>query len=291
MASTQAVPRPPRSGSPTPNRMPLTLISSKGNGLANRYILHAVEGWGKTSFAAQTPRPIFLMIRDTGLETLIENSQLPEIPHFPAIEAWEDLLGALETLRTEPHDFRTVVLDVLNGAERLCHEHVCTRDFNGDWSDKGFEGYKRGYEISLADWRGMLAALDRLRVERKMAVMALCHTKVETFKNPTGPDYDRFQGALYKSTVALTNQWADAVLFGNFEVSVGNVQENKKTGATRGKGMGGKTRVMYCSQDASMVAKNRLGLPDEIEMGDSPQQAWTNFVAALKESRKDQVSQ
>lgn len=262
-------------------------MSSKGNGLPNRYILHAVEGWGKTSFAAQTPRPIFLMVRDTGLETLIENGQIGETPHFPPIETWDDLLAALETLRTEQHEFRTIVIDVLNGAERLCHEHVCQRDFNSDWSDKGFEGYKRGYEVALADWRGMLAALDRLRAERKMAVMALCHTKVETFKNPTGPDYDRFQGALYKSTVALTNQWADAVLFGNFEVSVGSVQENKKTGITRGKGMGGKTRVMYCSQDASMVAKNRLGLPDEIEMGDSPQQGWANFVAALKVGRKD----
>ena len=232
-------------------------------------------------------RPVFIETRqETGLETLIENGQLPEIPHFPEVLTWSDLLSCIDTLTTEPHEFRTLVIDTLNGAERLCHEAVCARDFGDDWSDKGFEGYKRGYEVSVSEWRGkLLTGLDRLRRERKMAIMCLCHTKIETFKNPTGPDYDRFQSSLYKSTTAVTNQWADVILFGNFSVTVGAVQENKKTGAQKGKGTGGNSRVLYCQQDASMVAKNRLGLPPEIDMGSSAAEGWKNFMEAVKAGR------
>lgn len=293
MSTTMTPPRSPRSGATLPltKRFSLSEITGKGPGLPNRYVLHAVEGWGKTSFGAQAPKPIFIQTRqETGLETLIDNGRLPEVPHFPEAMAWDTLTSAIATLTVEDHDYKTLVIDTLNGAERLCHEHVCARDFSNDWTDKGFEGYKRGYEVSLADWREFLSSLDRLRSERRMAIMCLCHTKIETFKNPTGPDYDRFQGALYKSTAALTNQWADVVLFGNFDVSVGAVQENKKTGVQKGKGRGGKTRIMYCEQDASMVAKNRLGLPAEIDMGDSPAQAWANFVAAIKAGRSEVVN-
>jgi AAA domain len=267
-------------------RLSISDITGKGSGLPNRYVLHGVEGWGKTSFAAHAPKPIFIQTRqETGLETLIENGQLPEVAHFPECMTWDVLTGAIDVLISEAHDYRTLVIDTLNGAERLCHEFVCARDFAGDWTDKGFEGYKRGYEVSLNDWRGMLAQLDRLRMDRKMTIMCLCHTKIETVKNPSGPDYDRFQGALYKSTGALTNQWADVILFGNFYASISAIQENKKTGAQKGKASGS-NRVMYCQQDASMVAKNRLGLPPEIEMGNSPAEAWGNFMAAVKSSRE-----
>ncbi|MCZ2076570.1 MAG: ATP-binding protein [Bryobacterales bacterium] len=293
MATTTQPPRLAKSGQVAQQitRPSISDIKSSGSGLPNRYVLHAVEGWGKTSFGAQTPRPIFIQTRqETGLETLIDNGQLPETPHFPEVTSWLDLLGAIDTLIEEPHDYRTLVLDTLNGAERLCHEHVAERDFDGIWTDKGFEGYKRGYEVSLADWRGLLAKLDQLRSARRMSIMCLAHTKIETFKNPLGPDYDRFQSALYKSTAAITNQWADVILFGNFDVSISAVQENKKTGAQKGKGKGGKIRVLYCEQDASMVAKNRLGLPSEIEMGSSPAEAWANFMAAVKQGKGENAN-
>lgn len=289
MLPTTATPRRTASAQlPTQTKRPsISEITGKGSGLPNRYLIHAVEGWGKTSFGAQAPRPVFIQTRqETGLEALIENGQLPETPHFPESANWDAVIGAIETLAVEPHEYRTLVLDTINGAERLCHEFVCARDFAGDWSDRGFEGYKRGYETSLADWRVLLSGLDRLRVERKMSIVCLCHTKTETFKNPTGPDYDRFQGSMYKSTMALTNQWVDCILFGNFEVTVGAVQENKKTGVQKGKGAGGKQRVLYCQQDASMVAKNRMGLPSEILMGDSPAEGWANFLAAVKAGRE-----
>jgi hypothetical protein len=267
--------------------MSLAAITGAGSGLPNRYIAHAVEGWGKTSLAAQFPKPIFIQSKgETGLETLINAGRLPEVPHFPEANTWDEFTGYIRALIDEDHQYRTLAIDTLNGGERLCHEHVCATEFGGDWGEKGFSSYQKGPEIALTPWRIMLASLDELREKRKMTIVGLCHTKVAKFSNPSGPDYDRYQPDLNKNTWSISHKWADAVLFGNFETAVSHVKENKKTGEQRGKGEGGKMRILYTVREAAFDAKNRLGLPEEIDMGGSAAEAWTNFVAALKSGRE-----
>lgn len=267
-------------------RLSLSDVTGKGANLPNRAVLHGVEGWGKTSFAAQAPSPVFIQTRgETGLETLIDANQLPEVPHFPEVQTWGELLGAVDVLLEDQHSFRTLAIDALNGAERLCHEHVCQQDFAGDWSDRGFMGYQRGYRIALSPWRELLSRLDRLRSERRMTIFLLCHTAVTTFKNPEGPDYDRYTPKVNAETWALTHQWADVVLFGNYEVLV----DVDRAGAKKGKARGGQQRMMYCERHASYDAKNRLGLPAEIDMGGSPAESWMNFIKAVKAGREKAV--
>jgi hypothetical protein len=224
-------------------------------------VKHAVEGFGKTSWAAYSTRPVFMMARgETGLETLIAAGQIPETPHFPEIQTWEETFDAIRFLHDESHEFRTLVLDTMNGFERLCHEHVCIRDFNGLWDDKGFLGYMRGYEVALADWREFLTELDKLR-EKGMAIIALCHSRVATFKNPEGPDYDRYEADMHRKTWGLTHKWADMVLFGNWLT----LTDDKK----KGKAQGGHHRILYTERTAAYDAKNRHGLPPQIELPDS----------------------
>lgn len=254
----------------------LSRVKSAGNKSPNRVVFHGVEGLGKTSFAAQAPAPIFLMARgETGLETLIDANQLPETPHFPELQDWRSTLESLEALRTQEHPYKTIVLDTMNGFERLCHEFICDTHFGGDWGEKGFSGYMRGYEVALPEWRSFLSLLDRIREERRCSILCLAHTKVKTFKNPEGPDYDRYTVDMHDKTWGLTHKWADMVLFGTFYTTV------EKEGG-RSKGKGGQQRVAYTTRHASYDAKHRHGLPEEIDLGDSPAEAWSNFVKALK---------
>jgi AAA domain len=240
--------------------------------------LHAVEKWGKTSFGAMTRKPIFIETRqETGLETLLDNGRLPDTPHFPECKTWEELRGMIETLIVEPHEYKTLIVDTMNGAERMCHEFVCQREYNGDWGKKGFASYQQGYSVSLPEWRLFLGDLDRLREQKRMAIMLLCHSKIKTFKNPEGADYDRYQPDVHEQTWSLTHKWADCILFGNFSVTVTETDPEKK-----GKGTGGSLRVMYTQRSAAYDAGNRLGLPEDIDMGNSPQEAWANFAEALK---------
>lgn len=245
-------------------------------------MLHGVEGIGKTSFAASAPKPIVLMAKgETGLETLIDSGQANETAHLPEIQTWSEFRDALESIRTEPHDYKTLVLDTLNGFERLCHEHVCATLFNNDWGPQGFASYAKGYDGSMPDLRMMLSTLDAIRSERKMSILALCHTKVETFKNPEGADYDRYQPELHKFSWGLIRKWADIILFANFYTLVTNEVAPKK-GSPKGKGSGGTERLMFAERTAAYDAKNRHGLPAELSMGSSGTEAWGNFISAMK---------
>jgi hypothetical protein len=223
---------------------------------------------------------------ETGLVTLIQNAQLPPTPWLrfsrsdgsasDEAEGWLEALAAIKALVCEEHAFKTLCLDTLNGLERLCHEYVCANYYDGDWGERGFLGFQRGYETALQEWRKLLALLDRLRDERGVGTFALCHTQVKTQANPLGADYDRFLPNMHKKTWDLTHGWCDMCLFGRFEVEV--VAEKNKP---KGKGRGGGTRVLYTTYTACWDAKNRHGLPDEILMGEDPKESWENLQAAL----------
>src|SRR4051812_44233252 len=97
-------------------RPTLASVITGGSGLPSRGVIYGPEGTGKTSLGCAAPRPIVLMTRgETGLETLIDAGRVPETPHLPEIASWPDLLAAVTALATEPHDFKTLVIDALNG--------------------------------------------------------------------------------------------------------------------------------------------------------------------------------
>jgi hypothetical protein len=226
---------------------------------------------------------------ETGLTKLIESGELPEIPHLPELQNWPDLKAAIKFLRTAEHDFKTLNLDTANGAERMLHEYTCETTYNGDWDSKdyGFLAWGgKGYETSLGEWREFLNSLDALREERGMTIFLHFHSKIKTFKNPSGADFDRYVPEMHDKTWTLTKGWLDCILFGNFEVVVKNGSKQPDS-SRKGKAAESAARVLYTNSDnPTYDAKNRLGLPAEIEMGESPKDAWSNFTEALKESRK-----
>ena len=288
--------RQPRGGTasapPAPSKIfQLEDITSTVKPTPTRWGFYATNGFGKTSLLAFAPSPIFIETKgETGLETLINSGQLPPTPHFPEIEAWDDLQAAIRTLATTEHTFKTLVLDTANGAERMMHEFICERDYGGDWDgkDHGFLAWGgKGFEASLGEWRGFLQSLDNLRKTKGMTIFFLMHSKVKTFKNPAGSDFDKYTPEMNEKTWSLTKGWLDATVFGNYEVIVNT---GKKVDVTKkGKAAETSSRILYTNSENPVYdAKNRLGLADEIEMGDSPKQGWANLVAAVKEGRKAQ---
>lgn len=239
-------------------------------------VLYGVPGVGKTSMAAYMPGAVFLTDKqEDGINTLKRSGLVPDVPSFPPVSSWSEVVEILDVLATGEHSYKAVVLDALTGMERLCHEWVCNRDFHGEWGDRGFGGFKRGYDIAIADWRSLLIALDRLRDERNMAVLCLAHAKVVPNKNPDGRDWLRWVPDLHEKTWQATSKWADVVLFADYFVSV-------DTSNGRAKGRGGRQRVAYTEHDAAHEAKNRHGLPTELDMGSSGQEAWQNFSNAMR---------
>lgn len=261
-------------------------ITRGGSGLPSRVIFHSVEGLGKTSFAAHAAKPIFLMTRgETGLLTLIDNGLLRETDHFQEdAKSWDQVLGWLAWLKDNPTDHKTLVIDTLNGAERLCFESVAARNYNGSW--ESFMSYGRGPDKAQEDWIRFLVALDELREKRRMGVICLCHTKVKTFKNPEGDDYDRYTPEMHEKTWGHAHKWADIILFGNHETFI-----KKDKGELRAKGYGSNRRLLFTQRTAAWDAKNRWNLPASIDMGNTGQEAWANFYAAVRAAKQQNVEQ
>jgi hypothetical protein len=282
-------PRSTGSGMQAARIFSLADVKSKSDRpLPSRYGFYAGPGFGKTSIAAHARQPIFLKSRgETGLDTLIDAGQIPPTPSLPEIGHWLDLMAALRFLQQEDHSFKTLVVDTANGMERLCHEYVCERDFGGEWGERGFASYQKGYEISLAEWRLFQNELDKLR-EKGMTIFLLMHAKVKPFKNPSGLDYDRYMPEMHEKTWTMLKGWLDAIIFGNLEVSVHTAKKSDAVDPTKkGKASDTSSRIMFCNSDnASYEAKNRLGLPAEVECGDSPKEAWDNLARAIIAGRK-----
>lgn len=234
---------------------------------APRIILNAVEGWGKTTYGAYAPNPAILMARgETGYETLRKAGRVPDCDCVE-LSKWTDVLTQIDDLRTSKHG--AVILDALGGFERLCHEHMCFRDFGGDWGERGFASYQKGFDVSVAEWLSLLAKLDRVRADRGIPIVLLSHAKVVKFDNPMGSNFDRYVADCHAKTWGVTHKWADAVLFGTY---VAVTVEDKKTKKT--KGIGGDERVLFATRRDAYDAKNRYGLDPQMNVPEDPSATW-----------------
>lgn len=257
----------------------LTRIQKASATRPNIIVLHGQEGVGKTSFAANAPGVVFGMAPgEAGLLTLIGMNRVDETPYLPEWASWGDVMESLDELHRGDHDFRTLAIDTANGVERLCHEHVCATQYGGDWSKKGFLNFQEGFEASVAEWRIFQAKLDAIRRDRGMSVILLVHTKVAAFRNPEGSDFDRYVPDMHAKTWSSLHKFADMILFAKFETAV--VEDG-----SRKKGVGGEQRTLHTEKRAAWDAKNRHGLPEDIDMSDQASEAWSNFINALKEAK------
>lgn len=248
----------------------------------SRTILHAKPCWGKTSFFAKLPNAVFIMFRDDGLLTLMNSGQLPPtIPHWPTVvHDTHELFLCLGELITQQHSYKHVVIDGVSWVDQAMQEKVCAEKYDGEWGDKGFGGFDRGPKIAANEWDEMIDWFEKLR-NHDIGVNLIAHSQVVNFKNPEGPDYERWAPAISKYSWGKLMAWADMVLFGNFEIFV----DTKKAKDTKGKATGGQQRILCTEHHAAYDAKNRHGLPAEIDCGSSATEAWANFTKALREAK------
>ena len=125
-----------------------------------RILIHGVAGVGKSTFAADADRPVFIRTED-GLGKL-------QVPHFPLATSYAEVAEALDALLDEDHAYGTVVIDSVDWLEPLIWAEACKR--NG-WASIETPGFGKGYAEALTVWREYLDKLNALR-DRK-AILTL----------------------------------------------------------------------------------------------------------------------
>ncbi len=218
-----------------------------------RILLYGTHGIGKTTFAAMAESPVFIRTED-GLGAL-------EVDRFPLCTSWGDVLACLDSLIAGKHDYKTVVIDSLDWLERLILAETCRRRQVESIEEIP---YGKGYVHALVHWREVLSRLDRLRHERGMQSILIAHAGIERFQNPETESYDRYVPRLQKHASFLVQEWADEVLFAAWRVHTKSTLERFDRRRIQGIGTG--MRVLRTTERPSHVAKNRLGLPEEIAL-------------------------
>lgn len=225
----------------------MKISSGKIHG-AQKIVLYGPEGIGKTTFAAQLPRPLFI---DTeGGTRHIDVQRFEERP-----DSWTMLLEQVKYVLKQPEVCRTLVIDTADWAESLCVQHICSAH-----QQKGLEafGYGKGYVYLQEEFARLLHLLDEL-VEGRQINVALCaHAAMRKFEQPDEMGaYDRWELKLSKKVAPLVKEWADLLLFANYKVFTVSDQNKHK------KAQGGQ-RVMYAAHHPCWDAKNRHGLEEEL---------------------------
>lgn len=224
---------------------------------AKKVVIYGPEGIGKSTLASKFPEAVFI---DTEGST-----GAMDVARLPTPSSWEMLLEEVEYVKQHPEVCRTLVIDTIDWAEALCVEAICAAH-----NKKGIEdfGYGNGYVYVREAFGRLLNKLTEV-LDRGVNVVLTAHAQMRKFEQPDEMGaYDRWELKLGKKTSSQTSplvkEWADMLLFCNYKTMVVNVDGQ---GATRGrnKAQGGR-RVMYTQHHPCWDAKNRFGLPDEIDM-------------------------
>ena len=218
---------------------------------AQKLVLYAPEGFGKSTFASKFKNPVFI-------DTEGSTKQLDVARFDGDMTDWEEILKAVDYVIKNPDCCDTLVIDTADWAESACIKYTVAQ---GGENIKGIEdfGYGKGYIYAMENFQNLLTKLSEV-VSKGISVVVTAHAQMRKFEQPDEMGaYDRWEMKLSKKDAPLLKEWADIILFGNYKTYV---VEDSKTKSK--KAQGGSKRVMYATHHACWDAKNRHGLPDEM---------------------------
>ena len=223
---------------------------------AQKVVIYGPEGVGKSTLAARFPQPLFI---DTEGST-----NKMDVARYPKPTSWEMLKN--EVREAPKTGCKTIVIDTIDWAEKLCIASICDAS-----QKKGIEdfGYGKGYVYEREEFGKFLDLLQEI-VDGGVNVVLTAHAQIRKFEQPDDLGaYDRWELKLGQKTGSqispIVKEWADMVLFCNYKThTVVTDKEGKKRKAQGGE------RVMYTSHNPCWDAKNRDGLPEILPLAYEP---------------------
>jgi len=259
--------------------------STKGGYLASESVLalflYGPPGVGKTSYAGHFPKPYFVVDQqETGISDLLKFGQVPEPVGIKEVDSWKSLLTTTKKIAAGKTGAKTAIFDSVTGFEKLCFDYHCEKNYNNDWSKKGFLNYFQGPAgAAKTDWPQWIDEINKIR-EAGINVIVIGHSKLGMFNNPWGADYERFTPDCDKRIWAVTHRWAQAILFYCYHV------ELEERGMRVKPEEGSDQRFIFTQWTPQGDAKNRFGLEPIIDAGKDSEEAYANWKEAFKDALK-----
>ncbi len=281
-APTAPAPRPAAAAPIRPaNTSRLGLVKKERLRLALRYMFYGPEGVGKTTLAADA-ESLFLDIEGGSGEVVAARYPFnPGAADEFRPRDYDQVLAAVDDLIAHPgHGFSSVAIDTTSALEALIHKHLCVQ-YKVNALEKVGGGFGKGYRAAVEELRRFLSRLDLLRSAGVQVIM-LGHSAVSPFKNPEGEDFDTYSLHAHKEFAGQLIQWSDVVGFIHFEGGSKKLEDDGSRDK-RARGWTTNRRLIQLARSAAWSAKNRLSMPDEIELDAA--HPWAPFTAAATGAR------
>jgi hypothetical protein len=229
------MPLPTTKTPPKPNLADLTVLT------------YGATKIGKSTWCSHAEGALFLST-EPGLNSL-EVFQIP-------VRSWDELLAACGEIAEGNHGFKTVILDTVDNAYKMCAEHVCRKFKVEHESDLGFG---KGYALTNNEFQ---------RVLNKLAFMPcglylISHSQEIEIETRTGK-YTKTVPTLPEKARKIVLGLVDMVLYCDIETAAGS---DGKMAARR---------VMRTKPSLNYEAGDRTGrLPEIIDLD------YTKFAEAF----------
>lgn len=248
-------------------------IITKPKAQPPRILLYGVPGIGKTTMASRFPKPLLIPVEE-GADNL-------EVARTERPVTWSRFEDMLRQIEADTMGYQTLAIDSLTALQELLFAHVCSMD-GVDSIELAAGGYGRGYTLAAEHWRVMLRTLDRIR-GKGLIILGIGHMATIAHSDPRLPNYDRMQPRLHvsgKGAGILPHmvEWCDVVACCAYEVFT------TEQGSKSARGVGDGQRVMYLQERPAYLAKNRYGLPEQMDMDAS---ALLESIKAIITQKKD----
>ena len=255
-------------------------ISSGKIKAAQKLVLYAPEGFGKSTFASKFPNPLFI-------DTEGSTKQLDVLRFDADMSKWDNIVEAAGIVADGKADCKTLVIDTIDWAE-----DACINKLNKEHDTKNIltMDYGKGSLFVVAEFNHLLDKLDAV-IKKGINVVLLAHAAMRKQELPEEMGaFDHWELKLQSKQVkSRVKEWADLLLFGNYKTYVIIDDKTKSKKAQGGK------RVLFTEHHACWDAKNRHGLASEIPFeyasiahifGDTPAKAPAKKAEPKPEPKK-----
>lgn len=227
-------------------------LTTQPTAKAVKFAFYGPEGVGKTTLASKLPGAVTI---DTEGSTAHMT-----LCRYPRPKDWAELMDMVDDAGRQK--IGTLIIDTLDWADILCTQSLCKEK---KWDSIEAAGYGKGYVMLGEKFAELLAKLSEL-ADRGINVGFCAHAQLRKIEKPeeTGA-YDHWELKCSKKVAPLVKEWADLILFCNYDTIV--IHGNNPMEANR---ITGNKRVMYANHAPTFDAKNRFGLPDKMPLDYEP---------------------
>lgn len=282
-----ASPIPGRAASSRTNAPPTPQKTSSGRPSRGALIvLVGPAGYGKTSLAAQFPKPMDCIFDqfDQGLTDLVSYDRvdgdgitLPDpddiITHDP--DGWKTLMRRLNQFCTLYRDMspeerpKTLLMENMKGFETACFRYVCAHEYGDSWEK--FMTYSNGPKTAAStEWPRLMECVNIIR-SYDVHVLMTGHTTVSEKKSA---EYDHPVSLATATAYIFDATIKDANLVMQIGLDYEVVRKGKGDYQTTRASKDAKTKLICNKSPIYGSCKNHFGIESEIILTGSPADSY-----------------